>query len=51
VRNDPALTGLELAVSDEAVLLTTIAVDGAKQSALVMGQDTAAKYLGPAGTR
>jgi hypothetical protein len=47
VRNDPAVTGLELAVSAEAVLVTTIAVDGAKQSALVMGE---AKYLAAACT-
>jgi hypothetical protein len=44
VRNDPAVTGLELAVSAEAVLVTTIAVDGAKQSAPVMGEAAAAKY-------
>jgi hypothetical protein len=49
VRNDPAVTGLELTVSAEAVLVTTIAVDGAKQSALVMGE-AAAKYLAPACT-
>ena len=28
--------------------MTTIAVDGAKQSALVMGEAAAAKYLAPA---
>ena len=50
VRNDPAVTGLELAVSAEAVLVTTIAVDGAKQSALVMGEAAAAKYLAAACT-
>src|SRR5215475_5312881 len=50
VRNDPAVTGLELTVSAEAVLVTTIAVDGAKQSALVMGEAAAAKYLAPAYT-
>jgi hypothetical protein len=50
VRNDPAVTGLELAVSAEAVLVTTIAVDGAKQSAPVMGEAAAAKYLAPACT-
>ena len=50
VRNDPAVTGLELAVSAEAVLVTTIALDGAKQSALVMGEAAAAKYLAAACT-
>ena len=47
VRNDPAVTGLELTVSAEAVLVTTIAADGAKQSALVMGEAGAEKYLAP----
>jgi hypothetical protein len=47
VRNDPALTGLELAVGAEAVLVTTIAADGAKQTALVLGQPEATKYLAP----
>jgi len=49
VRNDAARSGLELSVGDEAVLVTTIAIDGVKQSALVMGPDAAAKYLAPAG--
>jgi hypothetical protein len=45
VRNEPAVTGLELAVSAEAVLVTTIAGDGTKQTALVMGQEAASKYF------
>jgi hypothetical protein len=44
VRHDPALSRLELSVGDEAVPVT---IDSAKQSALVMGPDAAAKYLAP----
>jgi hypothetical protein len=49
VRSDPSLSGLEISVGDEAVLVTTIDMDGVKQSALVMGPDAAAKFLAPAG--
>ena len=49
VRNEPAVTGLELAVSAEAVFVTTIAGDGTKQTALVMGQEAASKYFAPEG--
>jgi hypothetical protein len=49
VRNDPAVTGLELTVSGEAVLVTTVAGDGTKQTALVMGQEAASKYFAAEG--
>ena len=31
VRNDPAITGLELAVGRETVIVTSVAVDGGEQ--------------------
>jgi hypothetical protein len=45
VRYDPTITGLELAVGHEAVLVTSVAVDGSKRCELIMGPDAAAKYL------
>jgi hypothetical protein len=51
VRNDPAITGLELAVGRETVIVTSVAVDGREQCELIMGRDAAAKYLArPGGT-
>jgi hypothetical protein len=51
VRNDPAITSLELVIGHETVLVTSVAVDGNKQCELTMGPDAAAKYLArPSGT-